>query len=142
MKNYYFLASHQDYDESFICSFREPLKPNAWIIVDLYGRGITTARINKAIDELRALTSNEEILEIICSPQEIPEYEKRKEKRVQEVQLLRQMEEKSKEVALLEKFKKNSNVSPEFAELYNQYQKLHEQSQPPVSNLTPNFEED
>lgn len=127
MTKFYFSATHR-FDEdhvSFICSFSRTLKSKEWVVVDMgYPYGITTAQIDKPMDELKALSMKDSILEIICAPKEIMEYEEVKKSKIQAQELLNMMEERNRTVALLEKCRKNAALDPEYGELWQAYQKL------------------
>lgn len=131
MNKHYFSATHlsDDNSASFLCSFHRALKTKDWIVVDLgYPYGITTAQIERPVDELKALSSKQDILTVICAPTEIKEYEQARKSKIQAQTILNQMEERNRTVALLEKCKKNAAVDSEYAELWNAYQKLIEVS--------------
>ncbi len=127
MTKFYFSATHR-FDEdhvSFICSFSRTLKSKEWVVVDMgYPYGITTAQIDKPMDELKALSTRDSILEVICAPKEIMGYEEVKKSKIQAQELLNMMEERNRIVALLEKCKKNATLDPEYGELWAAYQKL------------------
>lgn len=127
MTKYYFSATHHasDNDVSFICANQRAMKPKEWLIVDLgYPYGIVTAQVKQPLDELKALTSKEQIFETICAPTEIKVYEERVKNQISAQTILNQMEEMNREVALLEKCKKNAGLNPKYGELWEAYQKL------------------
>ncbi len=138
MKTYYYSAGQTNAQDSFICSFHKELKPKDWIIVHLYPQGFVIAQIHKRMDELVALTNDDEIIEIISSPIELVEYEKRMEKKIQAAQIMRQMEEMSKEVAFLEKCKKNAVINPKFKMLYDLYKHVMGDVETVEDNIYPN----
>lgn len=127
MTKHYFSATHHacDNDVSFICSYQRAMKPKEWLIVDLgYPYSIVTAQVTQPLDELKVLTSKEQIFQAICVPPEIKVYEEKMKNQISAQTILNQMEEMNREVALLEKCKKNAGLNPKYGELWEAYQKL------------------
>lgn len=126
MKFYYEATAQCFYDgtEKFLCEGDCELRKKDIVAIEIRGE-ITTAIIQNSKDELEALLSDETPREIIQKI-EVAEYLIKKENKTKKLLLLREMEEKCKEVKLLETLKKYSDRDEDMKMLYNSFEKLGE----------------
>lgn len=124
---FYYQAKHLiPYEEDcvFLCAFERELKKDDCIVIDLgIDVGIVTAFIVRRIEELSALTSQEEIYEAL-EYVDLSAYRKAKQAEMQSNILLRKMQERMSDVKMIESIRKTSALDPDMAELFATFQKL------------------
>lgn len=125
---FYYQAKHLiPYEEDcvFLCTFECELKKDDCIVIDLgIDVGIVTAFIIRRIEELTALTSQEEIFEAL-EYVDLTAYRKAKQAEAQANILLRKMQDRMSNVKMIESIRKTSSLDPEMAELFATFQKLN-----------------
>lgn len=124
MPFYYEATSHDflDGSEKLLCSSLISLEKKDIVVLELRERFVT-ARIQNSVEELSALLSDEKPIEIIQKI-EIRDYLQKKENKTKRLLLINEMEEKCKEVKLMETLKKYSERDEEMKSLYDSYFKL------------------
>lgn len=96
------------------------------LVVYMAGDTPMLAKIEKFMDELEAITSDRffaESLKVVS----MRDYLKKRAKEVQRAKLIKKMKEEIELNKLEETLKKNSECSPEMADLFAKYKQLNEQ---------------
>lgn len=122
---YYFAQTCSCYDEDTtdcVCAYDGELKKGDIIVID-YNDNFVAAKVNEPCDELKVLTGRYD-----CKPAltkvEIAEYIVGKEAKVNRVMLLREMEDLSKEVKMVEQMKKCAVHDQRMKDMLAKYESL------------------
>lgn len=126
MKNYYQAKCSNAYTEEgylFLCSSEQKLKKDDCVVVELDSE-VSLAYITKSIDELKALTSGNEVNTIIQFV-DLSVYKQQREGRLQKAILIERLEGKLREVKLIETFKKYADKDSEMQALMEMFQDVN-----------------
>ena len=122
---YNFAETCSTYDDdscSCVCAFEGELKKDDIVGID-YNDHFITARIKEPCDELKILTGRYDYHNALTKV-EIAEYLRGKEAEVNRAMLLREMEDLSKEVKMVEQMKKCAAHDSRMQELLNRFEAL------------------
>ena len=122
---YYFAETCSTYDDdtcSCVCAFEGELKKDDIVVID-YNDHFITARIKEPCAELKILTGRYDYHNALTKV-EIAEYLRGKEAEVNRAMLLREMEDLSKEVKMVEQMKKCAAHDSRMQELLNRFEAL------------------
>ncbi|MEG3039463.1 MAG: hypothetical protein RR788_04095 [Erysipelotrichaceae bacterium] len=115
-------TSFYDGEEKFLCSCNQLLEKKDYVVVEIENE-FMVARIKNKVDELEAMLSGANSKEVIQKI-EMKEYFVKKENKVKRLLLLSEMEEKCKEVKMLETLKKYSDRDEDMKAMYEQFENL------------------
>ena len=108
--------------QEFVCSSNEELKEGLYVVLETVGFYFLT-RVCRQIDELEVIADNIKAREVIAVV-DVSDYAKAKEKKIMKMKILDIMEERSKEVKLVEQMKKYAEKDDSMRELMKQYEAL------------------
>lgn len=126
----YFYA--QEINESFerLYQSEHKIAKNDYVVVEGYNEAPVTAQVTEILSKHQALTRNrqpEPIIDVI----DFKAWQDQRNKDLERSILLGKMEDKSKEIALLEKMEKFAGRDPEMAELLKAFKG---EEQPPIDD--------
>lgn len=122
---YYFAQTCSCYNEDIIdcvCAYDGDLKKGDIIVID-YNDHFVTAQVTEPCDELKVLTGRYDSKNALIKV-EVTEYVSGKEAEVNRAMLLREMEDLSKEVKMVEQMKKCAVHDPRMKEMLAKYESL------------------
>ncbi|MEG0359269.1 MAG: hypothetical protein RR598_08395 [Anaerorhabdus sp.] len=122
---YYFEAvskSYYDEEEVIICFTHEECKKKDLVVLEMNGNFII-ASLQKTLEELDVLVANVRPKEIIQKV-EVADYLTRKKNQTRRLLLVQEMEEKCKEVKMMETLKKYSDRDEDMKAMYESFKKL------------------
>ena len=125
MKFYYaaiYADLYGDDERQFYCTSEQKLAKGMIALIEYNGQ-FAACRIDEPIDELEVLTKKYDVRTIL-GVIDVTEYLKAKENIIKKQVLLNEMEERSKEVKLMENMKKFAGTDPQMAKLLEMFNDL------------------
>ena len=113
----------EDEDIMLTCSYSQELKKEDIVVIEYCNKFIAVS-IKNQLDELTVIAKRHDVREVLAKV-ETSEYSKKKENTIKRQQLLNQMEEKSKEVKLIENMKKCASNDPDMAKMLELFNELN-----------------
>ena len=118
---YYVCEDVCNCDVAYVCSEVEAEKNDLVVFMEYNSPAL--ARIVKEMDELEAITSDLTWFESLANVSVKKYYEKRKAE-LEKAKLIKLMKDQIELHSLEEKLKKNAEINPEMADLFNKYKVL------------------
>lgn len=123
---YYNVTFKHVYDEdeiTILCKSDTEINSNLRIVIE-FGSAYIVGKIDKPVDELTVITNRLPAYKVVACV-DVSAYEKEKEEIIKKQRLLEVMEEKSKEVKLLDSLRKLADKDPDMKELLRKYEELN-----------------
>lgn len=121
---FYYVCESQENEREYVCCHNAELKTKDFIAIEV-SQHFIIAKVGKRIDELDVLTNNYDAKEVIQAI-DVSKYIANKEAKVKRILLMASLEDKCKEVKLLETLKKYSEKDDEMREMFSMFESLVE----------------